>query len=100
MSRTIIDYEKNGKIHDIIKKANSFCVYEYVQDLKWHPVSEMPLEGQFVIACISNDFRAWNDTGYYADGMLFDKDWDWAREFKDYDGWMPMPLPINFKGGE
>lgn len=94
MSRTIRDYESNGKLWDIIKKAHSFNVYVTVGDLKWNPVSRHPKSGQRVIV----SRNGWNvEAGYYADGMFFHEGWDWANEFSEFDGWMAMPLPMNWK---
>ena len=93
--RTIRDFERSGKLAGIVEKAHSANYYEYVDRLKWVPVSEqLPVDGQRVIACKHNDFECWLDVVYYADGMFFDDGWMWADEATDYDAWMPMPLPM------
>ena len=94
MGRTIRDYENSGKLHDVIRKAHKISVFERLEDLKWNPVTSLPVEGQMVIV----SWKGWKiDVGYFVDGMFFHEGWDWAEEFDKYDGWMAMPLPMNWK---
>lgn len=94
MGRTIRDYEYSGKLGDIIKMTRKYNVYERISDLRWHPVTETPIEGQKLFVCR----KGWAvNFGFYADGMFFHEGWDWADEFTEFDGWMTIPLPLNYK---
>lgn len=94
MGRTIRDYENSGKLYEVIRKTHDFSIFEHVEDLAWHPITELPREGQMVIV----SWKGWKvDVGYFVDRMFFHEGWDWAEEFSAYDGWMAMPLPINWK---
>ena len=93
MSRTIRDYEF-GKLDEIIQKAHKFNAFEHIEDLKWHPITKPPLEGQRIMVSLKGRDV---EVGYFADGMFFHEGWDWAQEFSDYDGWMSMPLPMNLE---
>ena len=93
MGRSIRDFEHNGKLWEIIKKTHRTNVYEQVENLKWHPTTEPPVEGQMIIVCR----KGWNvEVGHFVDRMFFHEGWDWADEFAEFDGWMPMPLPMPF----
>ena len=98
MGRTIRDYENSGKLAEIIHKSHKFEAYAHVENLRWIPITEgLPMEGQLVIACKSNDYIAWNEVVHYADGMFFANDWSWASEADRFDAWMPMPMPMKWR---
>lgn len=98
MSKTIRDFERDGMLNGIIKKCYERSYFSPVAELKWTPTTNPPPErGQKVLACKNNGFDIWVDTVYYFNGYFFDDGWTWAKEYGEYDAWMPMPLPMNYK---
>jgi len=100
MDRSIRDFERNGTLPEVISASRRVSYYADVDTLAWIPTTHdrKPMKGQAVIACMHNGVHSWLDVGYYYDGMLFDKSWEWANEFSHYDAWMAMPLPLIWKG--
>lgn len=93
-NRTIRDFEENATLQTVIEKTMHERYYVPVNELRWIPISEkLPEEGQMVLACRHSDYYPWVDTVFFAEGMFFDIEFEWAEQTSEYDAWMFMPLP-------